>query len=138
MTRRTWLLLAPCLAACRRQPPTADALLPALLSPATAWQRQQLREPPLESLPPELPRTGVRRIVEAIYAGPATIQVDLFELNSSAAALDLAQKWRPNPNTVFFYKGTYFVLVKWQSFDRQHLTAFVRALEQHLDPFGKA
>lgn len=138
MTRRIWLLLAPCFAACRRQPPTADALLPALLAPATTWQRQQLREPPLESLPPEMPRASVRRIVEAIYSGPATVQVDLFDLVSSAAALDLAQKWRSAPNSVFFYKGNYFVLVKWQSFDRQQLTAFVRALERHLEPFGKA
>jgi hypothetical protein len=137
MTRRIWLLLVPGFAACRRKPPTADALLPATLS-SPPWKRTQLREPLLDSLPPEMPRASVRRVVEADYSGPASAQVTLFDLVSSAAALDLAQKWRPTPDTVFFYKGNYFVLVQWQNFDRQSLTGLIRALEQHLDPFAKA
>ncbi|HZT34015.1 MAG TPA: hypothetical protein VFA33_29255 [Bryobacteraceae bacterium] len=134
MRRRTWLLAAASLAACRRRPPSADALLPAVL--AGKWRRRDLRDLPAESAPAEAARGTVRRIYEAFYEGPTSVQVDLFELVSATAGLDLAQRWRPAAAAVFFYKDNYFAVVKWQSFDRGNLTAFVRALEQHLGSFG--
>ena len=120
--------------ACRRTPPAAEALLPAGMP--GGWRRREVHEMPAESMPLDSARSSVRRVFQANYEGPASIQVDLFDLASSAAGLDLAQRWRPTPDTVFFYKENYFAVVKWQSFDRQHLTAFVRGLEQHLGKFA--
>ena len=45
----------------------------------------------------------------------------------------MTQHWRAAPNTVFFDKGRYFVLVKWDRTDRKDLMAFVRALQKELD-----
>ena len=46
--------------------------------------------------------------------------------------MDLAQRWRPSADTVFFYRGRYFVVVKWQQADRKALQEFVRELEKRL------
>jgi hypothetical protein len=46
--------------------------------------------------------------------------------------LDLAQRWRPSADTVFFQQGRYFVVVKWQQADRKALQEFVRELEKRL------
>jgi hypothetical protein len=48
--------------------------------------------------------------------------------------VDLAQRWRPSADTVFFSRGAYFVVVKWQAADRSALQAFVRNVEKTLQP----
>jgi hypothetical protein len=45
-------------------------------------------------------------------------------------ALDMAQRWKPAPDTVFFYNGRFFVLIQWQTADRKALREFVAALEK--------
>jgi hypothetical protein len=55
----------------------------------------------------------------------------LYELSSPGVGLDLAQRWRPSADTVFFYRDQYFVVVKWQQADRGALQEFVRELEKH-------
>jgi hypothetical protein len=119
---------------CGRRPPTPDALLPPEL--AGSWKRRDIHELPPESVPPQTARGSLQRAFEADYEGPAGVQVDLFELASPASALDLAQRWRPAADTVFFYQGPYFSIVRWQTFDRQNVAAFVRAFEQHLRALG--
>ena len=135
MRRRAWLLLPLLALDCRSRPPAAGALLPENL--AGDWHRGEIRELPPESVPPEVAHATLRQALEAMYEGPAFVQVDLFVLSSSAAGLDLAQRWRPAADTVFFYQGNYFVVVRWRNFDRQRLTVFLRALQRHLASFAK-
>jgi hypothetical protein len=59
--------------------------------------------------------------------------VDLYEAKVSGTAFEMTQHWREAPNTVFFDKGRYFVVVKWEQADREALTAFVRGLEKELE-----
>ena len=54
----------------------------------------------------------------------------VYQLTSSAAALDVVQRWRPAPDTVFFYSDRFFVLIQWQTADRKALQEFVGALEK--------
>ena len=56
----------------------------------------------------------------------------MYELSSPGVGLDLVQRWRPSADTVFFYRGRYFVVVKWQQADRKALQEFVRELEKRL------
>ncbi|MBZ5581614.1 MAG: hypothetical protein LAQ30_05305 [Acidobacteriia bacterium] len=74
----------------------------------------------------------MRRLRIAEYDGPGKVQARAYELDSPAVGLDLAQRWRPSADTVFFNRGQYFVVVKWQSADRAALKSFVEELEKRI------
>jgi hypothetical protein len=123
MTRRFWLLPALAWSACKTSPRDEGTLLPATI--AGAWQRKSLRP-----IPP--PQPSVVRAFEAAYEGPGKLTVDLYEAKVSGTAFEMTQHWRAEANTVFFDKGTYFAVVKWEQTDRQALTQFVRELQKSL------
>ena len=128
MTRRLFLL--PLLFAACRAPERAAPALPDAV--AGAWRKTATRGLAPAAAPEPLARNTVRRAVQASYEGPGKADVTLYELSSSAAALDAVQRWRPMPDTVFFYKDNLFVVVKWQGADRKAVGEFVRALEKQL------
>ena len=129
MTRR-FLLLPLALTACR---PAGERTAPALPETvAGAWRKTASRDVPAAEAPEPLAKNTVRRAMAATYEGPGKADVTLYELNSSASALDAVQRWRAQPNTVFFYKENLFVVVKWQGADRKAIGDFVRALEKQL------
>jgi len=123
MTRRYWIVLALVWSACSQSPRSAETLLPASIG--GVWQRKSLRD-----IPP--PKPTILRAFEAGYEGAGKLTVDLYEAKVSGTAFEMTQHWRESPNTVFFDKGRYFVVVKWEQADRQALTAFVRALQKEL------
>jgi hypothetical protein len=88
-----------------------------------AWRRTSVGE-----LPPRA--VAIERILAASYQGPGKLEARVYQLTSSAAALEMAQGWKPAPDTVFFYSGRFFVLIQWQSADRKALHEFVAALEK--------
>ena len=69
-----------------------------------------------------------------VYEGPGKLDARLYVLDSPAVALELAQRWRPSADTVFFYSGRFFAVVKWQDADRIALKAFVAEVQKR---FGK-
>jgi hypothetical protein len=123
MTRRFWMLTVLASIACSHPPRSSERLLPRQV--AEVWTRTSLHD-----IPPSPARA--RRAFEATYEGAGKLTADVYELNSSAEGLDMVQRWKPAPDTVFFYKDNYFAVVKWSQADRQALTAFVRALEKGL------
>lgn len=132
MTRRILIIAAAASVGCQRQQQRpADTLAPARV--ADIWIRKELRElPPADAVPPIAPASTLR-IINTVYEGSGRIQVSLYDLKSSAAALDAAQRWRPSADTVFFYKQNYFAVLKWENADRAAVGAFVRDLEKRLD-----
>jgi hypothetical protein len=124
MARHYWILAALALSACAGPPRGAESLLPPRV--AGVWTRTSLSPIPQ-------PKATVLRAFEATYEGAGKLTVDLYETRVSGTAFEMTQHWRPSPNTVFFDKGTYFVLVKWQQAGRQPLTAFVRAMQKSLE-----
>jgi hypothetical protein len=97
---------------------------------AGAWHRTSVRELP-PSLPPDsLPPAAIERIRAASYEGPGKLDARIYQLTSPAAALDVAHRYRPTPDTVFFNSGRFFVLIHWQAADRQSLHQFVATLEK--------
>jgi len=119
---------AAALAGCGERPGTG-ARLPETV--AGGWRRQDLRDVPAGDGGEVPAPTSVRRLTRARYGGPGDVEVSLYELASSAAALDAVQRFRPAPDTVFFYRDRYFIVVRWQGApDRRALGAFVRALEK--------
>jgi hypothetical protein len=75
---------------------------------------------------------SVERLQVAAYEGPGKLEARVYELSSPGVGLALMQRWRPSADTVFFYQGRYFVVVKWQQADRKALEEFVRELQKRL------
>jgi len=101
---------------------------------AGVWHRTELRQPSLSDVPDPVPRSEVRRFVLAEYKGPGKLEARAYELTSRAVGVDLAQRWRPSADTIFFWAGDYFVVIKWQEADRKALQDFTRELEKRLNP----
>ena len=95
-----------------------------------AWHRTSVRELPSQAAPDPVPPAGIERIRAASYEGPGKLLARVYQLTSSAVAMDVVQRWRPAPDTVFFYNGRFFVLIQWQTADRKALQEFVAALEK--------
>jgi hypothetical protein len=123
MPHRGSILFALSLAACAKPPRAAESLLPATLG--GVWHRTALHGA-ASSQP------GVARAFEAVYDGAGRLTVTLYEARVSGTAFEMAQRWRHSPDTVFFDKGRYFVLITWRQADRKALAAFVRAMQNSL------
>jgi len=95
-----------------------------------AWHRTSVSELPPSSATAPVPPAAIERVRAASYEGPGKLDARLYQLTSSAVALDVVQRWRPAPDTVFFYKDRFFVLIQWQTADRKALQEFVATLEK--------
>jgi hypothetical protein len=126
MTCRAIVLLALLLAACSG-PSARGPLLPESVD---NWRRTSLRDLSAADAPEVIPRASLRRVQSATYEGAGKAEAVVYELSSSAASLDVVQRWRPVPDMVFFYRDQYFVTVRSAGADRQALAGFVRALEK--------
>ncbi|HTX33651.1 MAG TPA: hypothetical protein VME43_01470 [Bryobacteraceae bacterium] len=134
MTSRAWIAIATVLAmaaACRENTPPFT-LLPQ--SVTGGWRRTSLVRTPVDEAPDPVPRNAVTRLETAEYQGPGKLEARVYELTSPEVGVTLSQRWRPSADTVFFSRGRYFVVVKWEQADRTALRDFVRELEQSIKP----
>jgi len=92
------------------------------------------REVPVSEAPDPVPRNEIERLEEGLYEGPGKVDARVYALSSDTVGLELSQRWRPSADTVFFNRGHFFVVVKWQTADRQALESFIRELESRLGP----
>jgi hypothetical protein len=126
MRRRDWILCVPLLTACARKasPPEFAPTV------ADVWRLKMTQTFPAGSAPEFMGKHGARAWWRASYQGLGSMTVELYELAAPAAGLDLVQRWRPMADTVVWYTPRYFVVVKWQSPDRNAVGAFIRALQK--------
>lgn len=129
MTRRTWIAFSVALAACGGRRPPMD-VLPETVGP---WKRVSLADLAASDSPDPVPRTMIERAQVASYQGPGKLQARVYELSSPQAGLDVAQRWRPSADTVFFWARRYFVVVKWEEADRKSLQQFTQTLSKRLN-----
>jgi hypothetical protein len=134
MRHRFWIPAVAVVAwlACRNTTVLPPGLFPA--TAANAWRRTALRDLPVSEAPDPVPRNEIERITAASYEGPGKLEARVYVLRSPAVGLDLSQRWRPSADTVFFSRGRYFVVLKWQAAERRPLQDFVRELEGRLAP----
>jgi hypothetical protein len=129
MKRRAALaLLLGCMACAKREPavePFPDSL--------AGWTRTSLRELPVAESPDPVPKGSIRRVSAASYDGQGKVEARAYELSRQEIGLDIAQRWRPAADTVFFWARRYFVVVSWKDADRKALQEFTRALEKRLN-----
>jgi hypothetical protein len=100
---------------------------------AGEWHRVELRDLPVAESPDPIPRSAVKRAQAAVYDGPGKVMARAYELTTQEIGLDLAQRWRPSADTVFFWARRYFLVVKWDQADRKALQQFTGALEKRLN-----
>jgi len=84
--------------------------------------------------PDPVPRNEIERLEEGLYEGPGKVDARVYALGSPTVGLELSQRWRPSSDTVFFNRGNFFVVVKWQAAERGALETFIRQLEGRLEP----
>ena len=128
MTRRLSLCLVLSFAACQKQPPFPPDLLAENMP--GGWRRTATGQ--FTGAHDPIPANAVDQSMSASYEGPGTLEAHVYQLTAPAVGLDLAQRWRPSADTVFFNQGRYFVVIKWQSADRKALQQFVSAVESKL------
>jgi hypothetical protein len=121
--------LALLLTACHRAVVVPDVFPETV---AGVWHRTALDHPPVSDAPDPVPRSAVDQFQSATYEGPGKIDGRVYVLDSPAVAPELAQRWRPSADTVFFYSGRYFVVLKWADADRKALQAFVAELQKRI------
>jgi hypothetical protein len=115
------------LGGCRQRPTPLPDLFTEVVG---VWRRTSIGDlPPSQTYGP-VPPGSIERIRAATYEGPGKLDARVFQLTSPEVAYDVAQQWRPNPDTVFFYNDRFFVVVQWQTADRKALQEFVRILEK--------
>jgi hypothetical protein len=129
MPRRQWFWFALFSGACGRPPAVPDVFPPMA---AGVWRRTALEHPSVSDAPDPVPRSAVQQFERATYEGPGKLDARLYMLDSPAVAVELAQRWRPSADTVFFYTGRFFVVVKWEDADRKALQAFVAEVQKRL------
>lgn len=123
--------------ACGRAPAVPDVFGPMM---AGGWRRTALEHPSVSDAPDPVPRSAVDQFQRANYEGPSQpgaqgpgkLDARLYVLGAPAEGLELAQRWRPSADTVFFNKGRFFVVVRWEDADRKALQAFMAELQMRL------
>ena len=123
------LVLTSAMVACHRAPAPMPDMFPENIG---AWHRTSLREFQLAEAPDPVPQAGIEQIRAASYEGPGKLDVRVYRMSTPAVALDVVQRWRPAPDTIFFYADRFFVVVHWQSAERKSLQDFVASLEKRL------
>ena len=122
-------VLAALTVACRENRRPLDLLA---ANAAGGWRRTSMVQTPISEAPDPVPRNAVMRLETAQYEGPGKLVARVYELTSPEAGATMAQRWRPSADTVFFNRGSYFVVIKWQQAQRGALQSFVRELEGKL------
>src|SRR4051794_35288041 len=121
MLALTMLLMLSCSSA----PKAAAPLFPA---EAGAWKLKQSGDLPPGQVPEGIRRLGLRRAGSATYEGAGTLAVEVYELTSSAAALEAEQTWKPAANTVGVHHDSYFTIIHWENADKAAVSGFVREM----------
>jgi|SRR5689334_23073296 hypothetical protein len=112
--------------ACSGKRPIPDVFAESM----AGFHRTSQGEAPVSAPPDPIPAKEIDQIRAATYDGPGKLQVRVYALANSAVALDVVQRWKPAPDTVFFYSDRFVVVIRWESADRKALQGFVGELEK--------
>ena len=106
---------------------------PLFPSSVGGWKLRQSSDLPPGAIPEPIGRLGVRRAATAGYEGAGTFKVEIYEMTSSAAALEAEQTWRPVADTVAFHRESRFTVIHWENAARASVSEFVREMQKRSD-----
>lgn len=82
--------------------------------------------------PEWLSRLGLQQSRSVKYSGSIDVEADIYELKSSASALECMQLWKRSPAESVLLKGNLFIVLRSNHPNREMLMDFSRALEKAL------
>lgn len=94
------------------------------------WKLEGISNMDASKKPEWMERLGVQEAKTAKYSGPIDVEVHLFRLSSSAAALECTQLWKKVPSESVMMKENYFFVLRTEHPNREMLMDFSRALEK--------
>lgn len=104
-------------------------LLPMVLGD---FRRVNIENIPAEEVPEEYKRMGLKRARRALYKGTGMMTATVYEMGGQAVAFEMVQKWRPQPKSMVFHEGPFFVLLTAEQDDRAGMNAMAQLIEQVL------
>jgi hypothetical protein len=128
MFRRRFIFVTLAGCACARQ----DEVKIFPDAAAGGWTLEDEQETPASTTPEAVQRFGIRSGRRARYRGEGQLNVEVYEMSSDAAGLELEQTWRPSAGSVVFHRNRYFVIVSWTEAQRESVRQFIRELDQRL------
>lgn len=96
------------------------------------WKRTGLDALDASKKPEWMTRLGVKDAKRATFSGPIDVETDLYEMGSSAAALECTQLWKRVPSESLLMRDNYFIVIRSQHPNREMLMDFSRALEKEI------
>lgn len=97
---------------------------------AGVWKLKSSQTIAAVNAPGLVHRMGKRGGWSAAYEGPGAVTFELYELKAPGVGLELVQNWQPAPDVVVWYTAHYFVVVKWQSPDREAVKLLIRTIQK--------
>ena len=80
----------------------------------------------------EIPAAQIADAASATYEGPGKLDVRLYRLTSEPAGLDVVQRRRPTPETIFLWQHQYFLVVDWPVAKQSEMQDALKILEDRL------
>lgn len=96
------------------------------------WRRTGVETVAKAEAPGRLAMAGFKAGLRGRYEGPATVEVEVFELANGTEAFAIQQGWRPDGKRMIARKNQYFITAQSPHPDRTMLGDFLTALEKLL------
>jgi len=96
------------------------------------WRLKEVRGVAPADAPEQARKLGVKNAQTAQYEASGLLDVEIYELTSDAAALEMEQTWKPGADTVAFHGASYFAVVRWKNASREEVGAFVRQMQKQM------
>lgn len=121
-------ILALFLASCQSE--SRPFAIPQMLE--GGWRQASVSATVPSRQPEWMSRLGISKASTVRYDGSVEAEVDIYELRSSAAALECMQLWKRSPGESFLMKRNLFVVIRSTHPNREMVMDFSRALEKAL------
>jgi hypothetical protein len=82
-----------------------------------------------EEVPGLVRSYGLAAASRARYTGPLDLTVTVYEMTAATSAFELAQKWRVEGDSLFFYVGKRFITLHAKKSSQPQLNEVAKALE---------
>lgn len=99
---------------------------------AGGWKRTGISEINKADAPGRIATLDLKRALRGQYDGPTTVEVEVYQFNSSTDAFEARQTWRPDGKRMVHQRNDLFLTAHSPQPDRSALESFLNALEKNL------
>lgn len=99
---------------------------------AGGWKRTSVSVIAKADAPGRIAMLDLKRALRGQYDGPTAIEVEVYQFESSTAAFEARQSWRPDGKRMVHQRNDLFLTAHSPQPDRSALESFLNALEKAL------